>query len=129
MNASEHLSDAISAASLVLAALYTLWLPSVTAALDIEPRSDAEDRGPQRKQVEDALLYRALPLLVATGVSTAILSPRSIAIVVEIREHYADWPFDDVKAFILLTLFLMLLLAIVSLMQFVRLIAKRVELG
>lgn len=132
MNTAEHLSDAISAASLVLAvlaALYTLWLPSVTAALEIEPKPDAEDREPQRKQVMDALVYKSAPLCVATAASAIILLPRSKAIVIEIWEHHAVWTYDDVKAFFLLTLSLMLVLALVSLAQLIRLIAKRIELG
>ncbi|WP_206073828.1 hypothetical protein [Mesorhizobium sophorae] len=65
MSTAEHLSDAISAASLVLAvlaALYTLWLPDVSAALDIVPEPDRDNRGPQRSQVKLALFTKALPL-------------------------------------------------------------------
>jgi divalent metal cation (Fe/Co/Zn/Cd) transporter len=49
MNPSDHLSDAISAGSLVLgvlAALYTLWLADSDAALAIKPKADKDDRGP-----------------------------------------------------------------------------------
>ena len=131
MSTSEQLPDAISAASLVLAilaALYTLWLPTVTAALDATPASDPDDRGPQRKQVMSALLTKALPLAFATMASTAILLPRGIAILREIWEHHAEWAFNDVKAFFVLTLVLMLLLAAVSFSQLVRLVVKRVQL-
>ncbi|NTF46619.1 hypothetical protein [Rhizobium rhizogenes] len=132
MNTSEHLADAISAASLVLAvlaALYTLWLPAVNAALEITRETDPDDRDPQRKQVKSALLTKALPLAAATIVSTGILLPRGLAIIMEAWDHHADWAFDDVKAFFVLTLALMLLLAIVSICQIVALVRKRREIG
>jgi hypothetical protein len=75
MSTSDHLSDAISAASLVLAvlaALYTLWLPDVTAALDLKPAVDPDDRGPQRAKIVSAILSKALPLAFAAIASIAI---------------------------------------------------------
>lgn len=132
MSTSEHLPDAISAASLVLAvlaALYTLWLPAVSAALKIDPAPDKDDRGPQRTEVMLALLTKALPLGIATVAATLILLPRGIAIIAEARVHRTDWVFDDVKAFFLLTLALMLLLAIVSMVQLIGLILKRIAIG
>jgi hypothetical protein len=130
MNPSEHLSDVISAASLVLAVLaafYTLWLPAVTAALNVKPATDMDDRGPQRMQIMNALYTKAAPLAFATIASTAILAPRGIAIIAEIWRHHAQWSFDDVKAMFVLTLALMLLLTIVSVTQVIRLFAKRRE--
>lgn len=132
MSTTEHLPDAISAASLVLAvlaALYTLWLPDVSAALAITPKDDEDDRGPQRTQVRTALLTKALPLGLATIAATAILLPRGINIVVEAWVHKGNWAFDDVKAFFVLTLSLMLLLAIVSATQLAGLLAKRAAIG
>ncbi|MGO7860225.1 hypothetical protein ACC676_01235 [Rhizobium ruizarguesonis] len=132
MSTSDHLSDAISAASLVLAvlaALYTLWLPAVTAALDLKPASDRDDRGPQRAKIVSAILSKALPLALAAIASIAILAPRGAAIIVEIWHHHAEWSFDDVKAMFVLTLALMLLLTIVSVTQLIRLVAKHVEMS
>ncbi|MFC7498470.1 hypothetical protein ACFQRC_04465 [Enterovirga sp. GCM10030262] len=132
MSTTEHLPDAISAASLVLAvlaALYTLWLPNVLAALAVTPETDPDDRGPQRAQVRIALLTKALPLTFATSAAALILLPRGIAILAEVWAHWRDSSFDDVKAFYVLTLSLMLLLAIVSATQVVGLLAKRAEIG
>lgn len=132
MSTTEHLPDAISAASLVLAvlaALYTLWLPAVSAALAITPATDKEDRDPQRKQVVTALFTKSLPLAGATFAATLILLPRGIAIIVEAWTRWREWGFDDVKAFFVLTLSLMLLLALVSAAQLVGLLAKRREIG
>ncbi|WP_018075968.1 hypothetical protein [Novosphingobium nitrogenifigens] len=132
MSTTEHLPDAISAASLVLAvlaALYTLWLPAVSAALAITPADDKEDRGPQRAQVVTALFTKALPLAGATLAATLILLPRGIAIVVEAWMRWREWGFDDVKGFFVLTLSLMLLLALVSSMQLIGLLKKRKEIG
>ncbi|MBP2236328.1 hypothetical protein J2Z31_002842 [Sinorhizobium kostiense] len=131
MSTSEQLPDAISAASLVLAvlaALYTLWLPTVTAALDATPPADPDDRGSLRTQVTGALVTKAVPLAFATIASTAILLPRGMAILWEVWTHHAEWAYDDVKAFFVLTLLLMLLLAAVSIVQLVRLVVKRVRL-
>lgn len=132
MSTSDHLSDAISAASLVLAvlaALYTLWLPAVTAALDLKPAPDPDDRDPQRAKIMSAVITKAMPLSLAATASIAILAPRGAAIIVEIWHHHAEWSFDDVKAMFILTLALMLLLTIVSVMQLIRLVAKHVEMS
>src|SRR5688572_10660845 len=102
MSTTEQLSDAISAASLVLAvlaALYTLWLPDVSAALGIIPKADPDDRGPQREQVTTALFTKGLPLGIAAIAATSILLPRTVAIMSEAWTHRGDWVFDDVKAF------------------------------
>ncbi|MGK9085936.1 hypothetical protein KXR64_18815 [Brucella intermedia] len=131
MSTSNHLSDAISAASLVLAvltALYTLWLPDVTAALDLKPAADPDDRGPQRAKIVSAILSKALPLAFAALASIAILAPRGAAIIIEIWHHHAEWAFDDVKAMFVLTLALTLLLTIASVKQLLRLVAKYVKI-
>jgi len=132
VNPADHLSDAISAASLVLAvlaALYSLWLQEVNAALAITPKTDRDDRKPQRKQATDALLTKALPLMVATISAVLVLAPRTLAILCEALRHRWDWVFDDVKALFVLTSALLAILAIVATVQSVALIAKRRELS
>lgn len=127
MNPSDHLSDAISAASLVLAvltALYTLWLGDVNAALALEPKPDRDDRAPQRAQVKSAIFTKAVPLGGATIAAFLILAPRTLAILREVYYHHADWAFDDVKALFVLTDTLLALLAIVAVVQLVALIGK-----
>jgi hypothetical protein len=124
--------DVISAAALVLAvltALYTLWLPDVSAALAIVPEDDPDDRGPQRTQVSRAMWTKAVPLFLATSVTTLILVPRGLAICIEAVRHIGAWPFDDVKALFLLTLSLLLLLAIVAAVQVANLRLLRRTLG
>jgi hypothetical protein len=131
MNPSDHLSDAVSAASLVLAvlaALYSLWLGDVNAALAIIPKPDRDDRTPQRKQATAVLLTKALPLMVATVSAALILGPRSVAILGEVYEHHADRQFDDVKALFVLTSALLGVLAIVAAVQTAGLLGKRSEL-
>jgi hypothetical protein len=113
----------------VLAALYTLWLPDVSAALEITPETDVDDRGPQRRQVRIVLLTKALPLAFATVAAALILLPRGIAIVLETWTRWRDWGFDDVKALFVLTLLLMLLLAMVSTAQLIALFMKRAAIG
>ena len=131
MSPSDHLSDAISAASLVLAvlaALYSLWLNEVNAELAITPKPDPDDRGPQLKQATSVLCTKALPLMVATISAAIILAPRSFAILCEAYHHHADQSFDDVKALFLLTSALLAVLGIVATVQFVALASKRNEL-
>lgn len=116
------LPNAVSAASLVLgvlAALYTLWLPHVVAALDLKPERDPADREPQRRQARMVLLSRATPLFTAGMAATAVLLPRTIGIVAEAARHHDDWRYDDVKAFMVLTWLLLLLLSGVALVQVV----------
>ena len=125
------LSDAITAAGLVLAVLavlYTLWLPDVGAALAIIPLPDEDDRGPQRAQVMRALLAKALPLGIATVAATLILLPRGIVIVEEALAHGGTWAYDDIKAMFVLTLALLVVLAIVACAQVYGLVMKRVSL-
>ena len=128
MNPSDHLSDAISAASLVLAvlaALYSLWLGEVNAALAITPKPDPDDRAPQLKQATSALCTKALPLMLATISAAIVLAPRSCAILREVYRHHADRPFDDVKALFVLTSALLAILSVVATVQFVALFSKR----
>jgi hypothetical protein len=132
VNPDHHIADAIAAASLVLAilaALYSLWLSDVTAALDLEAKADRDDRTPQRKQVTRALLTKAVPLSLATIAGASILFPRSRAVLRQVDEHWQDWVFDDVKALFVLTEAMLILLTIVAFAQLLRLIFKRISLG
>jgi hypothetical protein len=132
LSTTEHLADAISAASrglAVLTALYTLWLPEVSAALGITPKPDPDDRDPQRDQASRAFWTKAVPLALVTSAATLILLPRGIAILVEAWAHGTTWVFDDVKALFVLTLALLLLLAIVAFTQLVGLATMRRKLG
>lgn len=118
--ASDGLADAISAASLVLAglaALYTLWLPDVTAARAIKKEGNPDDRGPQKLKVDAALWPKALPLALASGAVVAILLPRAVCIFVEVALHWREWAYDDIKALFLLVLGLQSFLAVAAIHQ------------
>ena len=131
MSPTNHLSDAIAAASLVLAvlaALYGLWLGKVEAALAITPKDDVDDREPQRKQARSALLNKALPLLGATIASAVVLAPRTLAILCEVYFHHLIWAFDDVKALFVITFILLAVLATALIIQTVALVSKLREL-
>lgn len=132
MNPSDQLLDVISATSLalaVLAALYTLWLGDVNAALRIVKKPDKDDRNPQRVQVMRAFWSKAVPLSFASISALAIVIPRTLVIVCEAYRQHHNWQFDDVKAMFVLTVGLLALLAVVALVQFVGLIIKRIELN
>lgn len=131
MNTASTLGEAISSASLVLAvltALYTLWLPDVSDALQIMPKTDVDDRGPQKTQAWRALWSKALPLALATISATAILSPRVLRILKEFCASHTVWQYDDVKALFILTWALLLVLALVASVQLFGLFRKLIEL-
>ncbi|WP_440847105.1 hypothetical protein [Sphingomonas sp. 22176] len=75
------------------------------------------------------LLTKALPLAGATVAATLILLPRGISIIDEAWARWRELSFDDVKAFFVLTLSLMLLLAVVSVAQLIGLLAKCKAIG
>ena len=132
MTPDQDIDHAISAASLVLAvlaALYTLWLAEIGRALALEGEPDSTNRGPQKTQVVSALLTKGLPLAVTSVIAAGIMLPRSLLILKEALSHWSVWRFDDVKAMLVLTTALLLLLAVVSAAQAWRLLDKRLELG
>jgi hypothetical protein len=132
MNPADLLPDVISAAGLVLAvlaALYTLWLGDVNAALSLVAKTDGDDRGPQRVQVRRAIFTKALPLAGASSAAVLILVARALAILGEVYHHHSNWRFDDIKALFVLTIVLLSVLASVAFVQLLSLIAKRRELG
>lgn len=132
MSTTAQLGEAISAASLVLAvlaALYTLWLHDVSAALSTKPEQDKDDRGPQRDKVLSALLTKAFPLTLATVAAFLILSPRATSIIKEVVCAENSWQFNDVKALFVLTWALIFLLAVVATSQTVGLIKTLRMLG
>jgi hypothetical protein len=127
VNTASNLGEAISSASLVLAvltALYTLWLPDVSDALKITPKTDLDDRGPQKIQTWRALWSKVLPLALATISATTILTPRVLGILKEFCASHTVWQYDDVKALFILTWALLLLLALVASVQLFGLLRK-----
>lgn len=132
MTPDQDIDHAISAASLVLAvlaALYTLWLAEIGRALALKCEPDSTNRGPQKSHVVSALLTKGLPLAVTSVVAAGIMLPRSLLILQEALSHWSAWRFDDVKAMLVLTTALLLMLAVVSVAQAWRLLEKRLELG
>ena len=127
-----NLDKAMSAAGLVLAvlaALYTLWLPTVTAAVAIVPERDADNREGQRTEVVSAIFTKALPLAAASVATSIILLPRIFSILRDAVQHHSDWQYDDVKALLMLTYVLLVVLTVVSVVQLLRLIRTRLQLG
>ena len=131
MSPDQDIDHAISAASLVLAvlaALYTLWLGEVTRALDAPVAADRDNRGGAKKLVRQALLTKAAPLFAASLAAAAIMVPRSWSIVMQAALHGRGTPFNDVKAFFLLTAVLLAILCWVSCGQILRLRKKARDL-
>ena len=110
MSPDQDIDHAISAASLVLAvlaALYTLWLGEVTRALDTPVAPDKDNRGGAKTAVRRALLTKAAPLFAASLAAVAIMAPRSWFIAEEAVMRGWRAPFNDVKAFFMLTAILL----------------------
>lgn len=110
-------SDALAASALVLAilaALFSVWMPDVAAALAEKASNDPKNNGPLKTRLKVILGTRLYPLLAAAMTTVIILLPRCYGIVRSpwtctpwIRCHY-----DDVQALMLFTVLLLILLCV-----------------
>ena len=122
-------SDALAASALVtavLAALFTLWQADVSAALALPKSDDRANRKDPRRQVRAILLFRALPLLLATSATFLIMSGRTIGILLEAVAcaQSSRCLYDDVGAMMALTETLVLGLCVAVVAQVFALKAK-----
>jgi hypothetical protein len=121
-----QMPDALAASALVaavLAALFTLWQADVEQALNLPKRDDPANRGAEKAAVRSTLLTRSLPLFAATGATFVILADRSWRIAFEAAGCMrAACVYDDVKALLLLTegLILILWIAVASQVEALR---------
>jgi len=82
MTSAAQIADVLSGASLlmaVLAALFAIWQPDITKALQATVKLDPANRGPERALVSSAL-WRVIPLLIVTAAAIALLGPRCLSI-------------------------------------------------
>jgi hypothetical protein len=128
-----QIQDALAASALVtavLAALFTLWQADVQKALDLPKRDDRANRGPEKTKVQAALWTRAVPLFATSGATLLILANRSWKIACE---AHACTPstcvYDDVKALVVLTEVLILILWVAVAAQIVALLVKARDLA
>lgn len=117
-------ADALAASALVLAilaALFSVWMPDVAAAMSEKGSTDKDNNGPLKTRLKLIVRTRLYPLF-AAGLATAIiLLPRCWGIV---RSPWTCTPwdqchYDDVQALMLLTVLLLLLLCIALLVQII----------
>lgn len=87
------MSDLISAASLMLAAigvLYGVWYPEIRRASEVDTPNHLEDAGRERAQVAEALQHRARPLFWSAAVLALLLIPDTIRILAGSLEHWME---------------------------------------
>ena len=84
--------DLLASESLLFAivgVLLGIWYPEITAALKVTIPDQLADAGPQRTQVNQALSFKVLPLVVASALIVAVFMPSSVqAIIHAIRALY-----------------------------------------
>lgn len=93
--------DLLTAAGLLLATvglLFSAWHPEIAAATEVSTKGKLADRGPRIAQVKQALLFRAIPLLIAIILIVLACGPPAVMVVVRALTH--DWgnPYDPVRA-------------------------------
>ena len=93
--------DLLSAASLLLASvglLFSVWQPEITSAMEVSSKGLRADRGPRIAQVRQALLFRALPLLLAVILIVGTCSPPALAVVVHAMTDDLGNTYDPIRA-------------------------------
>jgi hypothetical protein len=93
--------DLLSAASLLLASvglLFSAWQPEITSATEVSIRGMRADRGPRIAQIRQALLFRALPLLLAIFLIVLTLAPPAIAVVIHALTDCLGNSYDPIRA-------------------------------
>lgn len=126
-------ADALAASALVLAtlaALFSVWLPDITAALDAPVSQDTKNNAPLRKRLRLIERTRLVPLLLSAVATIAILLPRCGGIVRSpwTCKPWARCEYDDVQALMLLTTMLMILLCGALCVQISAVRSKRAKL-
>jgi hypothetical protein len=93
--------DLLSAASLLVASvglLFSVWQPEITSALAVSNKGLRADRGPRITQVKQALLYRALPLLLAVLLIVLTCLPPAVAAIVHALTDDFGHSYDPINA-------------------------------
>jgi len=133
MTSAAQIADVLSGASLVmavLAALFAIWQPDITKALQATVKPDPANRGPERALVSSAL-WRVVPLMIVTAAAIALLAPRSLSIArvtvacgIGCRDR-ESCRLDEAAGLFLLTEILLVILVTAISMQVLDLVKKR----
>ncbi len=115
-------ADALAASALVLAilaALFSVWMPDVAAAMAEKGSADKDNNGPLKTRLKLIARTRLYPLFAAALTTAIILLPRCWGIV---RSPWTCTPwdqcqYDDVQALMLLTVLLLILLCVALIVQ------------
>jgi hypothetical protein len=108
--------DLLSAASLLLASiglLFSVWQPEITSAMAVTSKGLRADRGPRIAQVRQALLFRALPLLLAILLIVVTCLPPAVAVIVHALTDDFGHSYDPIKAMFVSVWILAVALAVV----------------
>lgn len=117
-------ADTLAASALVLAilaALFSVWMPDVAAAMAEKGSADKDNNGPLKTRLKLIARTRLYPLFAAALTTAIILLPRCWGIV---RSPWTCTPwdqchYDDVQALMLLTVLLLILLCVALIVQIV----------
>ncbi|OSC31540.1 hypothetical protein B8W69_03580 [Mycobacterium vulneris] len=120
--------DLLSAASLLLASvglLFSAWQAEITSAVEVSIKGMRADRGPRISQVKQALLFRALPLLLAVLLIVATLAPPALGVIIHSLTDCRGNPYDPIRAMFLGVWILAVGLAFAVGSQLIKLNSKR----
>jgi hypothetical protein len=125
-----HMNDVLAASALVaavLAAFFTLWQAEVQAAIDREASDDPANWEKSAGPIAHALWFRAMPLFAIATATAGALWPRAWGIATNALLCGPTCAYDDVQAIFLLTLALILGLAVMTVVQGLRLACRLVR--
>lgn len=93
--------DLLTAAGLLLATLgllFSAWHPEIDAATEVSTKGKRADRGPRIVQVKQAMVFRAVPLLIAIVFVVVACAPPAVMVVVRALGEDRGNPYDPVRA-------------------------------
>lgn len=104
----DNIANALAASSLlltVLALLYTVWSPEISAAAGTIFDTDPAAREPQRRLVRSVQRSKAVPLMIGAWLVALIFAPRAYDVLAEAwrLRLVPGSRFDDIKAALVLT--------------------------
>jgi hypothetical protein len=126
------LSNAIAASSMLLAVvavLFGVWNGAIDDALALDVSGAPSTQLPQRKQLRSAILTKAVPLALGAWLTALVFLARSHGIAVTTLTCWRTkgcQP-DDVSAAFVLTEAFVLLIAVVTTVQLVRLVVQWIK--
>ena len=123
------MGDVLSASSVLLAILavvYGVWQPEITAALGLKMPAEVADRGAEQDTLKSILRSKAIPLTLAAWTIALVFAPRALDLAVTVVRCIGSkrCQYDDVRAGFITIEVLLIALAAISSFQVWKLRAK-----